>query len=151
MSQLPPPPPSGNGRGPDDRRPNPDGSGSGPNGRPTRSSGIPKWAIWVFLGLLAAALLVPTLMSRKSGEDLTYSQFRSEVEQGNVDSITVNNNTGGISGQLNNGKEFHTTGQVPLPDADLALLDQKNVDVEFKTPQQQLPRQPHPAAAARAC
>ena len=40
---------------------------------------------------LAAALLVPTLMSRKSGEDLTYSQFRSEVEQGNVDSITVTN------------------------------------------------------------
>jgi cell division protease FtsH len=89
----------------------------------------------VFLGLLAAALLVPTLLSGKGGEDITYSQFRSEVEQGNVDSITVNNNTGGISGQLNSGKEFHTTGQVPLPDADLALLDEKNVDVQFKTPQ----------------
>src|SRR5262245_32328035 len=132
MSQLPPPPPSGNGRGPGDR---PDGSGSGPSGRPNRSSGIPKWAIWVFLGLLAAALLVPTLLSRKNGEDITYTQFRSEVEQGNVDSITVNNNTGGISGQLNNGKTFHTTGQMPLPDADLALLNEKNVDVEFKSPQ----------------
>ena len=76
-----------------------------------------------------------TLLSKKSGEDITYSQFRSEVQDGNVDSITVNNNTGGISGTLNSGKQFHTTGQVPLPDADLVLLNQKSVDVEFKTPQ----------------
>jgi cell division protease FtsH len=134
MSQLPPPPPSGNGRGPGDRRPD-DGSGNGPPGRPSKTSGIPKWAIWVFIGLLAGALLVPTLLSRKSGEDITYSQFRTEVQQGNVESITVNNNTGGISGTLHSGKEFHTTGQLPLPDADLALLNEKNVDVEFKSPQ----------------
>ena len=134
MSQLPPPPPSTNGRGNGDRRPG-DGPGNGPGGRPTKSSGIPKWAIWVFLGLLAGALLIPMLLSKKSGEDITYSQFRSEVQDGNVDSITVNNNTGGISGTLNSGKTFHTTGQMPLPDADLALLNQKNVDVQFKSPQ----------------
>jgi cell division protease FtsH len=39
------------------------------------------------------------------------------VQNGNVDSITVNN-TGGI-GTLNSGKTFHTTGQMPPPDADL--------------------------------
>jgi len=134
MSQLPPPPPSTNGRGNGDRRPG-EGPGNGPGGRPTKSSGIPKWAIWVFLGLLAGALLIPMLLSKRGGEDITYSQFRSEVQDGNVDSITVNNNTGGISGTLNSGKQFHTTGAVPLPDADMALLNQKNVDVQFKTPQ----------------
>ena len=95
MSQLPPPPPSTNGRGNGDRRPG-EGPGNGPGGRPTKSSGIPKWAIWVFLGLLAGALLIPMLLSKTGGEDITYSQFRSEVQDGNVDSITVNNNTGGI-------------------------------------------------------
>jgi cell division protease FtsH len=134
MSQLPPPPPSTNGRGNGDRRPG-DGPGNGPGGRPTKSSGIPKWAIWVFLGLLAGALLIPMLLSKKGGEDITYSQFRTEVQNGTVDSITVNNNTGGISGTLNSGKHFNTTGQMPLPDADLALLNQKNVDVQFKSPQ----------------
>ncbi len=134
MSQLPPPPPSTNGRGNGDRRPG-DGPGNGPGGRPTKSSGIPKWAIWVFLGLLAGALLIPMLLSKKGGEDITYSQFRTEVQNGNVDAITVNNNTGAISGTLNSGKQFHTTGQMPLPDADLALLNQKNVDVTFKSPQ----------------
>ena len=101
---APPPPPSTNGRGNGDRRPG-DGPGNGPGGRPTKSSGIPKWAIWVFLGLLAGALLIPMLLSKKSGEDITYSQFRSEVQDGNVDSITVNNNTGGISGTLNSGRD----------------------------------------------
>ncbi len=138
MSQLPPPPPSGNGRGSGDRRP-PQGEGPGndrgPYGRQGKSTGIPKWAIWVFLGLLAGALLIPTLLSRSDGRDISYTEFRSLVEQGDVESITVNNNTGGIKGQMTNGSEFSTTGQIPLPDADLELLNEKNVDVEFKTPQ----------------
>ena len=138
MSQLPPPPPSGNGRGSGDRRP-PQGEGPGndrgPYGRQGKSTGIPKWAIWVFLGLLAGALLIPTLLSRSDGSDISYSEFRSLVEQGEVESITVNNNTGGISGEMTNGSEFSTTGQIPLPDADLELLNEKNVDVDFKTPQ----------------
>ena len=70
MSQLPPPPPSGNGRGSGDRRPPPGegpGNDRGPYGRQGKSTGIPKWAIWVFLGLLAGALLIPTLLSRSDG------------------------------------------------------------------------------------
>ena len=148
MSQLPPPPPSGNGRGSGDRRPNPGegpGNDRGPYGSKPKSSGIPKWAIWVFLGLLAGRLLIPTLLSqeRRRGPSPTPSSA-SPVEQGEVKSITVNNDTGGITGELTNGTKFNTTGPIPLPDADLELLDEKNVDVEFKTPRASFLASLHP-------
>ena len=149
MSQLPPPPPSTNGRGNGDRRPG-DGPGNGPGGRPTKSSGIPKWAIWVFLGLLAGALLIPMLLSKKGGEDITYSQFRTEVQNGNVDAITVNNNTGAISGTLNSGKQFHTHRPDAVARRRPGAAEPEERRRHVQVAAEQLPRRPHPVAAARA-
>ena len=73
---------------------------------------------------------------RSDGKDITYSEFRTLVEDGR--------------GRVDHGQQQHRRHQrradqrhrvhapparSPLPDADLELLDEKNVDVEFKTPQ----------------
>jgi cell division protease FtsH len=98
----------------------------------------PRWSIWVLLGIVAAALLLPSLFGGSEGQQINYSDFLTQVQNNNVKSIQWNNNDGHISGEFANGEKFTTTG-VPSPpgpsDADRALFAQHNVQVEFKTPQ----------------
>src|SRR5437763_4445784 len=98
----------------------------------------PRWSIWVLLGLVAAAFLLPTFFSTSEGTDLQYSQFLTEVQNGNVKSIEWNNDDGHITGQFIDGKKFTTTG-LPSPpgpsDADRALFTDHHIDVKFRTPE----------------
>src|SRR5688500_8679194 len=121
MSQLPPPPPPPppSGRGPGDKGPVPPPRGRGP-ARP--GQGWPRWTIWVLLGVLAAVLLLPSLLSRSDAEEITYSQFMERVREGKVSEITYNNDTGEINGKTIDGTEFSTTGFLPLSDDDQATL-----------------------------
>ncbi|MBK9180877.1 MAG: ATP-dependent zinc metalloprotease FtsH [Acidimicrobiales bacterium] len=122
MSSSPPPPPPREGQKPPAR-----------NGR--AGQGWPKWTIWVLLGLLVGSLLLPSLLRRSTpSEQVTYSQFLESVRDGDVESIKVSNSSGEISGTFADGGEFRTTGQVPLPEDDLALLREEDVDVTFEAP-----------------
>src|SRR4051794_4101956 len=110
----------------------------GSSGRAGGMSSWPRWSIWVLLGLVAAALLLPSLFNTSEGTELQYSQFLAQVENGNVKSIEWNNENGHITGEFADGVKFETTG-LPSPpgpsDADRALLSEHNVDVKFKTPE----------------
>ncbi|HEX9260526.1 MAG TPA: ATP-dependent zinc metalloprotease FtsH [Acidimicrobiales bacterium] len=138
MSNLPPPPPppppSGGGRGPagpggptGDRRPTP----TKPNGRP----GLPRWTIWVLLGVVALLLFGSQLLQPSGGRQIAYSEFLTLVEEDQVKSITYNNETGAITGELVNGDEFRTGGFVPMPEADQQLMREHGVEVKPSTPQ----------------
>src|SRR4051812_20229559 len=116
MSNLPPPPPPpppGRGRGqqrsPGDQRPTPPGGG-GPGDGMRRPGSWPRWTMWVLLGVVALALVLPSLWPSGSGEKITYSDFMNQVRAGQVESITVNNSSNTITGQLKNGGTFTTTG-----------------------------------------
>jgi cell division protease FtsH len=97
----------------------------------------PRWSIWVLLGIVAAALLLPSLFGSSEGQQINYSEFLTQVTNNNVKSIEWNNNDGHISGEFSNGEKFTTTG-VPSPpgpsDADRALFQAHGVQVTFKTP-----------------
>src|SRR5262249_50913605 len=85
--------------------------------RPPSRSGMgswPRWSIWVLLGVVAAALLLPSLFSTSEGPQLTYTDFLAQVQNNNVKSIDWNNNDGHINGQFVDGAKFTTTG-VPSP------------------------------------
>ncbi|MEY2432329.1 MAG: cell division protease FtsH [Acidimicrobiaceae bacterium] len=101
-------------------------------------SSLPRWTIWVLLGVAAAAFLLPTFFSTSEGKDLQYSQFLSQVQADNVKSIEWNNNNGHISGEFADGGKFSTTG-VPSPpgpsESDRKILSDHHVDVKFKTPE----------------
>ena len=54
-------------------------------------------------GVVAAALLLPSLWPRDNGEQITYTQFMDLVNDGKVASVEINNSSGAITGELENG------------------------------------------------
>ena len=91
MSNLPPPPnPPPPGRGPargGSQRPSGDRKPPAPGGgdqQPRRTGGWPRWALYVLAGVVAAALLLPSLWPRDDGEQITYTQFMEQVRDGDV-------------------------------------------------------------------
>ena len=134
----PPPPPPGRGRAPGprpdrDRKPS-FPSGGGDDG-PSTPNSWRRWLPWVAIGVFLAIFLVPTLMSGDSGEEITYSQFISNVAAGEVESIEWENGTGKITGELSDGTQFQTTGAADGPnESDKELLDERAVDYNFGNP-----------------
>src|SRR5437764_1657630 len=127
MSPQPPPPP-----------PPPPREQRGSGGRMGGMSSLPRWTIWVLLGVAAAAFLLPTFFSGSEGRDLKYSEFLTQVQADNVKSIEWNNSNGHINGEFADGAKFTTTG-VPSPpgpaDADRTLFADHHVNVQFTTPE----------------
>ncbi len=141
MSNLPPPPPPpppGRGRGPQrpsgDQRPNQPGNGA-PGDGTKRPGSWPRWTMWVLLGVVALALILPSFWPSSSGEKLTYTQFIDQVQEGNVESVVINNDSNTITGTFENGTEFTTTGggDRGVSAEDEALLKEQGVEYSFKT------------------
>ena len=72
----------------------------------------------------------------EAGDKVTYTQFMNDVRAGNVESVVVNNSSNTITGTMEDGTEFTTTGggDRSLSEADEAVLREQDVDIEFKTP-----------------
>ena len=142
----PPPPPPGRGRGPkrpgDADRSHGDRSSSNKNNDfnadGTQSSGgrgpgsWPRWTIWVLVGVLAAAFLVPSLWPSDSGESLEYSEWRTLVIEGGIATADINE-SGKITGEFTNGDKYTTSGGGPrgVSEGDEQLLIENNVDFKF--------------------
>jgi cell division protease FtsH len=98
---------------------------------------MPKWGVWVLIGLTLLVVVLTSSIGTSGAKKVSYSQFMGEVADGSVRSITVDNTNGSITGKLDSGTEFRTTGPLDggLPDADLKTLQDKGVEVKYKTPQ----------------
>ncbi|NBP51528.1 MAG: ATP-dependent metallopeptidase FtsH/Yme1/Tma family protein, partial [Actinobacteria bacterium] len=81
-----------------------------------------------------ALFVGPRLWPTEAATDLTYTEFLQMVEEGKVDSVTINNISNVISGELADGGRFTTTGATVLSDADEQLLKSKGVDYDYATP-----------------
>jgi cell division protease FtsH len=130
QQQSPPPPPPPPGR-------QSSGGQSGGSGGSGFFGGMPRWSLWVLLGVLVLGFGVASLFPSGTSEDLTYSEFRQEVLAGDVEQITIDNNNGDITGRLDDGSEFETTGPVDggIPEDDLQLLQENDVEISYETPQ----------------
>ena len=119
----PPPPPPGRGRGqqrPDDPGRTRSRTDKKPKGADLNSDGTsgsgkgpgswPRWTIWVLIGVLAAAFLVPSLWPSSGGETLEYSEWRTQVIEGNIATAEINNSSGKINGEFVNGDKYSTVG-----------------------------------------
>ena len=136
MASPPPPPPP-----PPERR----DPQRGPGQQPTQSR-MPRWVWFIVLGLLAALLFSNVFRGEDNGEKISFDTLLSTAESGRVQEAEYNNNTGGIKGTMYEGTmvgidgemvsvtKFHTTGPVPLSDADEALLLGNVETFEFYTP-----------------
>jgi len=95
---------------------------------------MPRWAVWVLVGLAVLLLLGPRLLPTPERTEFTYTEFLELVEGGEVREITINNLNNQITGTLRDGREFVTTGAITLSDADEQLLKNQGVDYDYSTP-----------------
>ena len=126
--QSPPPPPPPPGREP---------RGGGAPGGPGFFGGLPRWSLWVLVGVLVLGFSVAGLFPSGTSSELTYSEFRERIVAGDVAEVTIDNNDGDISGTFDDGSEFRTVGPVDggLPERDLELLRENDVEYDYETPQ----------------
>ncbi len=98
-----------------------------------KEQGWPRWSIWL-LGLLVIGLIfLPSLFNTDEGDSISYGEFLAKLEDGKVEEATYNNTNGKITGELEDGSKFHTTGPLEPSEIDNALLSEQGV--EFTTPE----------------
>jgi cell division protease FtsH len=90
--------------------------------------------VWILIGVVAALLFGSQLLTTDDGKSISYNEFMTDAKNGQVAEAKYNNDSGTISGQLKDGTKFTTTGPIPLPDADQAVLQAQVPGFEFHTP-----------------
>ena len=103
-------------------------------GRGRGDQGWPRWMLWLLILGLVGLFFVPSFGS-SGGEPIAYNEFLSLVRDGKVTEVEINNETSAIHGTTVTDESFRTTGPGEIPEAHLDLLQERNVDVEFNTPQ----------------
>jgi cell division protease FtsH len=129
VSKLPPPPPPSPKKS--SKRRLPTSSSNKPSGE--RQS-LPRWAVWMLVAVAVGLIIGPRLWPTDTATEVTYTEFLELVNKGEVEAVTINNISNVISGTLNDGSEFKTTGSTSLSDADEQLLKEKGVDYDYVTP-----------------
>ena len=117
-SNQPPPPPQG-------RNPKLPGRSEG---------GWPRWSAWIVVGILITLLAVASASNREPAGEISYTEFLSEVESGQIEALEFDNTTFRIEGTRTDGEPFQTTGFKEFTDAERDLLDAQNVDFQPITP-----------------
>jgi cell division protease FtsH len=129
---------------PEDQWRPPEPPGRQPGNRPTPprpTTPRSRWLPWVVIAVVVIALVVWRTAPGSSSEalKLDYSDFLTLVNKGAVQDIKYEASSGKITGQFKPGQEqqgkttFSTQGQPnALPDADIALLNDKGVGRNYK-------------------
>ncbi|CAB4697876.1 unannotated protein [freshwater metagenome] len=120
MSPETPPPPSGSGEGRS-------------SGRFGGDGGWPRWTILVLLAVVVGAIGLQFVASSTPSTQISYGEFIEDLNSGQVKEATFDNANGNISGTLNDGSKFSTTGPVKPTDADQALFTEKGVKYSSPT------------------
>ncbi|MFM1751639.1 MAG: ATP-dependent protease FtsH [Actinomycetota bacterium] len=112
---------------------------TGPNGQPDGRNGrpaMPKWSAWVLLGIILILIFGPQLLPGPDREKLGFEEFITQVDEGRVDEVKLNNTTLTITGKFTDGSEFSTSAPPGFPnESDRELLRTKGVDFKPSTPQ----------------
>ena len=120
----PPPPPRSN------ERPS--------NASSRRGDRYPRWLWWLLGGTLVAIIVVSFAVPSEDRQKIDYRTLLTEVREGRIDKLKVNNLTGRITGEKADGTLFVTTGPRELPDEDGRLFEERVARVEYDTPQPNL-------------
>ena len=116
------------------------GRGTGPNGAPggQQPAGDQSWR-WVFALLILAVfavVIIPPLLSKPSVQQIQYHTFMQDyVRAKKVESATVDNTTGVITGKLKDGSSYSVNGPNPSLESDVQVMQNDIPDFKFSTPQ----------------
>jgi len=115
----------------------PSGSGEGrSSGRFGSDGGWPRWTILVLLAVVVGAIGLQFIASSTPSTKISYGEFIEDLNSNQVKEATFDNANGNISGTLNDGSQFSTTGPVKPTDADQALFTEKGV--KYSSPSQSI-------------
>jgi cell division protease FtsH len=85
--------------------------------------------------IVVLVLLVTSVMHGSTAKAISYTDFENDVNTNHVVSVNYNNTNAAITGQLQGGQDFSTTGPAPsLTPAISAKLSADGVKVTFSTP-----------------
>jgi cell division protease FtsH len=93
-----------------------------------------RWVLAVLGVLVILALVLSPFFNDAATDQLSYSEFITAANEGKVESARIDNNTGRISGELDNGKRFTADGPTTQIDEDVKTLREKGVELSFETP-----------------
>jgi cell division protease FtsH len=97
---------------------------------------MPRWSPWILLAIVLLLIFGPQLLPGEDREKLGFEEFVSQVEDGKVDEVNLNNTTLTITGTFTDGSKFSTTAPPGFPnESDRELLRTKGVDFKPTTPQ----------------
>jgi cell division protease FtsH len=97
---------------------------------------MPRWSPWILLAIVLLLIFGPQLLPGEDREKLGFEEFVSQVEDGKVDEVNLNNTTLTITGTFTDGSKFSTTAPPGFPnESDRDLLRTKGVDFKPTTPQ----------------
>jgi cell division protease FtsH len=109
------------------------------NGNKSRlggDGGWPRWTIFVLLAVVAGAVMLQFIASASPSTSINYGDFITKLSDDQVSEATFDNSNGHISGKLQDGTSFTTTGPLQLSDSDQSLFIAKGV--EYDTPSQSI-------------
>jgi cell division protease FtsH len=94
---------------------------------------------WLLILALVGVFALTNVFSIDSGttKELTYSQFRNQVQDGNVEKVEYDPSSGELSGEfttkVGGTTEFASEGPTDdLPEKDLDLLEEQGVDLDYQ-------------------
>ena len=89
----------------------------------------------MLFAVLMLSFALPKVWPASRSDKIPFSEFWTNVEAGKVESVTVNNSTNSITGELTTGEKFTSTAPNSFPDVNqTAELQEQGVDFEAKTP-----------------
>ncbi len=127
MAQNPPPPPPPPQRGENSKNPH------GP--KIPAGQAWSRYAVWILLGAVVAAFMVTSLIPNDSRDSISYPDFLSRTQEGQITAGSYDNTNGHIKATDINGVKYTSNGPTPLPDADVATINSNIEKFEYKTPQ----------------
>ena len=86
--------------------------------------------------MFLSIFLVPSLLTGDQGDEISYTDFIALVDAGEVRTVTVENGTLKISGELTDGTKFQSTGggDSGLISDDVDAIRARGVAIEFTSP-----------------
>jgi len=87
----------------------------------------------VLLAAFLGVMVLTVTSGGETGDEISYSKFRSQVRNERVRELEFDNATGKIKGTYVDGKEFRTTAFREFPEGVSTLADENDVDIKAKT------------------
>ena len=76
----------------------------------------------------------PSSGRRPAQEKLKWSEFLSQVDNGNVKEVTIDNGSRNVTGEFQDGSKFTSTADTQINESDTARFEANDVDFGFKQP-----------------